>query len=264
MITSIAIGAFDGVHLAHKVLIDIVDAVVIIERNSGVLTPGYIRTRYIEKPSFFYHLDKIRELSAEDFISRLKEDFPNLTKIVVGYDFHFGKDKNGDIKLLKKLFDGEVNVVDAIKLNGITIHSREIKDFIRNSEIEKANMLLGRSYQICGEVISGQGIGSKELVPTLNINTQDYLLPKEGIYATKTKIGDIWHNSISFVGHRVSTDGKFAIETHILDKELHNIKGSIEISFENSIRENRKFGSLNELKAQIEKDIKEAREYYER
>lgn len=260
MITSIAIGAFDGVHLAHKVLIDSVDAVAIIERNSGVLTPGYIRTRYIEKPSFFYHFDKIRELSAEAFLSRLKEDFPSLAKIVVGYDFHFGKGKSGDVKLLEKLFYGEVVVVEPIKSDGIAVHSRVIKDLIKNSEMQKANILLGRSYQICGEVISGQGIGSKELVPTLNIDSKDYLLPKDGIYATNTKIGDIWHKSVSFIGHRVSTDGKFAIETHIIDQEIHGINGSIEISFEKFIRENRKFDDFGELKSQIEEDILKAKE----
>ncbi len=260
MITSIAIGAFDGVHLAHKVLIDSVDAVAIIERNSGVLTPGYVRTRYIDKPSFFYHFDKIKELSAESFLSRLKEDFPSLAKIVVGYDFHFGKDKRGDVKLLEKLFDGEVIAVDVIKLNDIAIHSRTIKDFIKNSEIQQANRLLGRSYQICGDVIKGQGIGSKELVPTLNIDPKEYLLPKDGIYATNTKIGDIWHKSVSFVGHRVSTDGRFAVETHIIDKEIHNVNDQIEISFENFIRENRKFDDFSELKRQIKDDILKAKE----
>ncbi|MBN2721793.1 MAG: bifunctional riboflavin kinase/FAD synthetase [Campylobacterales bacterium] len=260
MITSIAIGAFDGVHLAHKVLIDSVDAIAIIERNSGVLTPGYVRTRYIDKPSFFYHFDKIRELSAEAFLLRLKEDFPSLAKIVVGYDFHFGKGKSGDVKLLEKLFDGEVTVVEPIKSDGIAVHSRVIKDLIKNSEIQKANILLGRSYQICGEVISGQGIGGKELVPTLNIDSKDYLLPKDGIYATNTKIGDIWYKSVSFIGHRVSTDGKFAIETHIIDKEIHGVNGSIEISFESFIRENRKFDDFGELKRQIEDDILKAKE----
>jgi len=260
VITSIAIGAFDGVHLAHKVLIDSVDAVAIIERNSGVLTPGYARTRYIDKPSFFYHFDKIRELSAEAFLSRLKEDFPDLAKIVVGYDFHFGKGKSGDVKLLEKLFDGEVVVVEPIKSEGIAVHSRVIKDLIKNSEIQKANILLGRSYQIYGEVISGQGIGGKELVPTLNVDSKDYLLPKDGIYATNTKIGDIWHKSVSFIGHRVSTDGKFAVETHIIDKEIHGVNYSVEISFEKFIRENRKFDDFRELKRQIEEDILQAKE----
>jgi len=260
MISSIAIGAFDGVHLAHKVLIDSVDAVAIIERNGGVLTPGYVRTRYIDKPSYFYHFNKIKELSAEAFLLRLKEDFPNLAKIVVGYDFHFGKGKSGDVKLLEKLFDGEVTVVESIKSDGIAVHSRVIKDLIKNSEIQKANILLGRSYQICGEVISGQGIGSKEIVPTLNINSKEYLLPKEGIYATNTKIGDIWYKSVSFIGHRVSTDGKFAVETHIIDKDIHSANDSIEISFESFIRENRKFDSLSELKRQIEDDILKAKE----
>lgn len=264
MITSIAIGAFDGVHLAHKVLIDSVDAVVIIERNSAVLTPGYIRTRYIDKPSFFYHLDKIQELSAEAFVSKLKEDFPNLAKIVVGYDFHFGKNKGGDTKLLEKLFDGEVRVVNAIKLDSIAIHSRIIKDALHCGDITNANKLLGRGYEVTGEVITGQGLGAKELVPTLNLAVNDFLLLKEGVYITKTKIDNIWYNSVSFIGHRESTDGRFAIETHVLDRHIEALKGNVSISFVEFLRENKKFFSLDELKAQIEQDIKEAQEYYER
>ncbi|MDD5405634.1 MAG: bifunctional riboflavin kinase/FAD synthetase [Sulfurovaceae bacterium] len=259
MISSIAIGAFDGVHLAHKVLIDSVDAVVIIERNSGVLTPGYLRTKHTSKPSFFYHLDKIKDLCAEDFVAKLKADFPSLAKIVVGYDFHFGKDKIGDTKLLKKLFDGEVIVIDTVKSEGIPVHSRVIKDALRAGDIKTANKLLGREYEITAQSISGQGLGARELVPTLNLSINDFLLPKEGVYATRTKIDGYWYDSVSFIGHRVSADCNFAIETHILDRDIGIIRDDISISFVAFLRDNQKFNRLEELKTQIVQDIKEAK-----
>lgn len=260
MIRSIAIGAFDGIHTAHNVLINKADALVVIERNSAILTPGYKRSEHITKPIFFYHLDKIKDLTPKEFVKLLISNFADLEEIIVGYDFGFGKNKSGNIDTLKEFFKGRVTVVDAIKHEHIAVHSRAIKEYIREGKIQDANRLLGRSYVIEGDVISGQGLGGKHFVPTLNIDVRRYLLPKEGIYATRTKIYDIWHKSVSFIGHRVSTDGKFAVETHVLDKELHNITGSIKISFEYFIRENRKFDDLGELKKQIIDDIGKTKE----
>jgi len=104
-IKSIAIGSFDGLHIAHKTLIDEVEAIVIIERNGGYLTPGYKRSVHTDKICCFYHFDKVKSLSPEAFVDKLKEDFPSLEKIVVGYDFHFGKGKSGNAKMLQALCD---------------------------------------------------------------------------------------------------------------------------------------------------------------
>lgn len=260
MIKSIAIGAFDGIHTAHNVLADKADAIVVIERNSAVLTPGHKRANYTKKPIFFYHLDKIKDLTPKEFIDLLVENFKGLEEIVVGYDFGFGRDKSGNINTLEEFFKGSVTVVEMIKYEDTAIHSRIIKNYIREGKIKEANKMLSRSYQIGGNIIKGQGLGSKRFVPTLNIDVAGYLLPKEGIYATQTKIGDIWHKSVSFIGHRVSTDGKFAVETHIIDKEIHCVKDLVEIRFEHFIRENRKFENLDDLKDQIDKDIQKAKE----
>jgi riboflavin kinase/FMN adenylyltransferase len=259
-IKSIAIGSFDGVHLGHQALIARAEAVVIIERNRSVLTPGYQRVVQIQKPSFFYHLEKIKSLSARSFINKLTHDFPQLKRIVVGYDFEFGHQKEGDTTLLKKLFKGEVEVIEEVKYEQISIHSRSIKEFIKNGEISFANNLLGRPYTIKGEVIRGQGLGKKELVPTLNLKVIDYLLPKEGVYATQTKIGNTWLSSISFLGHRLSTDGLFAIETHLIDQTIEQVKGEVEIKFIAYIRANQKFETLSQLKSAIAQDIQQAKE----
>ena len=95
-IKSIAIGSFDGIHMAHQTLIDKADALVIIERNGGYLTPGYKRSQFTDKICCFYHFDVIKSLSPEAFVHKLTVDFPLLETIVVGYDFHFGKNKAGN------------------------------------------------------------------------------------------------------------------------------------------------------------------------
>lgn len=259
-IKSIAIGSFDGIHIAHKTLIDKVDALVIIERDGGYLTPGHKRSLCTDKACFFYHFDVIKELTPEAFVEKLQEDFPLLETIVVGYDFHFGKNKAGNAQMLSQICDKEIVIVDEVSHEEIPVHSRTIKAYLKEGNIKMANALLGREYHIEGEVVQGQGLGKKELFPTLNLAVKGYQLPLEGVYATRTKIEDRWYPSVSFLGHRVSTDGSFAVETHILDEDLGVVTGRVALAFIDFIRPNQKFESLEALKAQIGADINKARE----
>ena len=260
-IKSIAIGSFDGIHLAHQKLIEKVDALVIIERNGGYLTPGYKRSFYTEKACHFYHFDKIRALTPEAFVHKLMLDFPKLERVVVGYDFHFGKEKAGNAKVLEDLFHREVEIINEVKIEGISIHSRTIKSYLCEGNIFMVNKLLGRPYSIDGSVVRGQGLGQKELVPTINLQVEDYQLPKEGVYVTATRIGETWYDSVSFLGHRITTDGSFAVETHILDYEVEVVRDPVWITFKGFIRDNMKFTDLEGLRKQISIDIEHARNY---
>ncbi len=260
-IGSIAIGSFDGLHLGHQALISQAEMLIIIERNGGYLTPGYKRSLYTDRPLTLYHFEKIKSLTPEAFVAKLQQDFPSLEKIVIGYDFHFGNGKAGDGHYLQKIFDGEVLIIEQVSAAGIPIHSRTIKKLLREGEISLANQLLGRSYQLDGTIIPGQGLGSKALVPTLNLSVDHYQLPQEGVYATYTQIDGSWLPSISFIGHRVSTDGSFAVETHILHREIPTPSSdTLWIRFEAFIRPNRKFDTLDTLKREIIKDIQTAEE----
>jgi riboflavin kinase/FMN adenylyltransferase len=258
-IKSIAIGSFDGIHVAHNVLIDQADAIVIIERNGGYLTPGYKRSDFTSKVCCFYHFDVIKALTPEQFVSKLIEDFPCLEKIVVGYDFAFGKNKAGNAEILQILFAGDVKIVSEVSIKGISVHSRTIKKYLIEGNIAMVNMLLGRNYSIEGQVISGQGLGKKELVPTLNLNIEAYQLPLEGVYATRTLVKGVWYASVSFLGHRVTTDGSYAVESYVLDRELAEVSGTVALEFVVFIRKNQKFESLEILKAHIFNDIEKAR-----
>jgi len=260
-IESITIGSFDGIHLAHRRLIDQADMVVVIERGTGYLTPGYRRSLYTDKPCAFYLFEQIKSLSPVEFISQLKSDFPNLQKIVVGYDFHFGAKKAGDANGLRELFDGEVVIVDEVVSNTISVHSRTIKKYLQSGDIEIANDLLGRGYTIDGKVVTGQGIGKSELLPTLNLSISNYLLPLDGVHATKSMVSNEWLDSVTFLGHRESTDGEYAVETHIIDRDIGTITSeSISIKFISYIRANQKFENLSLLKDAILSDITKAKE----
>ncbi|PKI79977.1 bifunctional riboflavin kinase/FMN adenylyltransferase [Malaciobacter halophilus] len=266
-ITSIAIGGFDGMHIAHQQLFKQLDkngAIVAIESGYSNLTPKSFRQEYTNLPVYYYVLDNIKHLEGEEFIKLLKEEFPNLKKIVVGFDFCFGKNRKYNTTGLKNLFDGEVVVVDEVCNNKLAIHSRFIRDFIKQGDIKKANEFLGKEYKIVGQVIKGQGLGKKSFVPTINLLVEEFLLPKEGVYITKTIIKDEIFNSVTFLGHRVTTDGSFAVETHILNKNIHNAIGKIQIIFIDKIRDNEKFNSFEKLKNQINEDINISLKYFDK
>ena len=260
--TAIAIGGFDGMHIGHQALFRELGengSIVVIETGYANLSPNGQRARYTHYPIEYLELDDIRHLDAEGFIALLKEKFPQLQKIVVGYDFHFGKDRKYSFDDLKKLFDGEVVVVDEVKHNNDSVHSHKIRHKLTIGDIKGANEFLGHNYTIVGEKEQGQGLGSRELVATININAREFLMPKEGVYVTLTRIDNEqhFHPSVSFIGHRISTDGSFAVESHILDTEvICNEKA--QISFVSFIRENKQFDNLTDLKKQIQKDIQKA------
>lgn len=267
-ITSIAIGGFDGMHLAHQQLFKQLDsngAIVVICTGYANLSVKTYRERHTKFPLFFYPLDDIRHLEAEQFISLLQEEFPSLKKIVVGYDFHFGHKASSNTDDLKSLFNGEVVVVDEYKVNSIAVHSRVIRDLLREGEIQSANELLGYNYCMVGYTIKGQGLGKKQFVPTINIDVRDFLIPGEGIYITKTIVSNVEYDSVSFVGHRVSTDGKFACETHLIDQELDDdVPHTVEVKFYQKIRNNKKYEDPKDLKLQILDDITQAKVFFKK
>ncbi len=261
-ITAIAIGGFDGMHFAHQKLFKNLGekgGIVSIESGFSNLTPKSYRQEYSKYPIYYYVLENIKHLSGKEFIDLIKEEFPNLKKIVVGFDFCFGKNRKNCIPQLKELFQGEVIVIEEIKVEGISVHSRIIREFLKDGNIEFANKLLGKNYKIFGDQIKGQGLGSKQFVPTINLRVEDFLLPKEGVYATKTIISEKKHNSVTFLGHRKTTDGSYAVETHILDKNIKNSYRTVQVEFIKKLRENEKFDSFEALKEQIQKDILNAK-----
>jgi len=252
-------------HLAHQQLFSNLDengAIVVIQTSYANLSPFTAREEHTKYPIFFYPLENIKHLSGEEFIKLLYQEFPLLNKIIVGYDFHFGYKAAYDIRNLKNLFKGDVMIINKFKIDNIAVHSRVIRDYLRDGEISKANNFLGYKYKLKGYPIKGQGLGKKQFVPTINLEIKNYLIPKEAIYITQTILNKVTYPSVTFIGHRVTTDGKFAVETHILDNisEL-TIPKSIEIKFFEKIRDNKKFEEFSSLKKEILNDIDIAKKY---
>jgi len=245
-----AIGGFDGVHYAHQQILKRATLAVIIEKGSS-LTPGFDRVEFIKIPFEFLFLEKIKNKTPIEFIEYLKR--LKITEIVVGEDFKFGKNKSGDIELLKKFFS--VEVIKEIEIENIKVHSSIIREYLKK-DLNIANKLLNRFYQIKGVQIKGQGLGSKELLPTINIEPiKPYIIPKEGVYLTKTNS----INSITFIGKRFS-DKNFSIETHLLD--FKPIEKLIKIEFISFLRENIKPKNIKELKNKIQNDLLIAKNFF--
>lgn len=258
-VDAIAIGGFDGMHVGHQSLFDQLGengAIVVVETGYANLTPAREREHYSHYPIFYYQLEDIRHLEGEEFIALLVKKFPKLSKIVVGYDFHFGKNRRYSHQDLKTFFDGEISVVDEVSFFGDSIHSHKIRAKLQIGDIEGANHFLGHNYTIKGSIIKGQGLGKTKLVPTINLECEGYLLPSEGVYAALTRLGDEEHYnpSMVFIGHRLTTDGRYAVESHILSDVINHYKNA-SISFVKFLRHNQKFETLENLKKAIEKDI---------
>ena len=132
--------------------------------------------------------------------------------------------------------------------------------YLQKIEAEHEN--IWQEYKIYGKQIKGQGLGAKSFVPTINLKVHEFLLPNEGVYITKTILDNKEFNSITFLGHRVTTDGSYAVETHIIDEDIKNDNHTTQIKFYEKLRENKKFDSFEELKNQILDDIKSAKNYF--
>ncbi|WP_345990017.1 bifunctional riboflavin kinase/FAD synthetase [Sulfurimonas sp. HSL1-2] len=262
-VEAVAIGGFDGMHEGHQHLFNALGeagAIVVIETGYANLTPGREREHFTSHPIVYLPLDDIRMLDDRGFVDYLLERFPALAKIVVGYDFRFGRDRRFSHADLTKAFGGEVQVIDEVTVGGESVHSHKIRAKLIIGDVTGANRFLGHNYTVRGRVVQGQGIGKKELVPTVNMLTDGFLLPKEGVYASLARLDgeEHYHPAVTFVGHRVTTDGSFAVETHVLDGEIA-CREQIDVSFVRRLRGNEKFPSLEALKAQIAQDIAAAR-----
>lgn len=262
-IDTIAIGGFDGMHEGHQHLFEVLGekgAIVVIETGYANLTPGEEREYYAHHPLLFLPLDSIRMLDDKGFMTFLKQTFPQLKRIVVGYDFRFGKDRRYALSHLRDVFDGEVVVIDEVCVDGDSVHSHKIRAKLKIGDIVGANRFLGHTYTMRGRVEAGQGLGKKALVPTINMRCDGFLVPMEGVYASVARIDgqEFYRPSVTFVGHRLSTDGHFAVETHLFDEAV-TCEQRIDIGFIKRIRDNKKFDSLEALKQQIDEDIVVAR-----
>lgn len=272
---TLALGHFDGLHRGHQKLF--VEASLNASGDAGALffaSPfgkgpylssvedklRYALSSRLDSIYVFHNDESLFALSAEEFIERILLPL-GTKKVVVGEDFRFGKGRSGDANTLRKYF--EVIVVPLLQENGTKISSSSIKEDIALGHVEKARESLGRSYEISGIVGHGYHNGSKIDYPTANLVTSfDYVLPRSGVYCGVIYVSGKAYRAMVNVGIN-PTVGKLLhpiVEVHILDYDEDCYDKKVYVAFLSFIREERKFASLEELKAQLKLDEAKIRE----
>ncbi|MBU0973160.1 MAG: bifunctional riboflavin kinase/FAD synthetase [Proteobacteria bacterium] len=292
----ITIGNFDGVHKGHQALfhqvmekadeIGGIAVAVTFEphplRALGISSPPLI-TRYDQKKELIEQsgidvlicipFDKaFSAITAHDFIEKILVKKIGMKGIIIGEDYSFGKDRTGNIDLLKsegKRLGFETIVSPWINdtNEGVErISSTRIREIVMEGNVDQAMKYLGRHYQIRGKVIRGRKRGGSQLgFPTANIKLHDELCPKVGVYAVKVETVKGAFQGVANIGFSPTFgDQMFTIEVHILDFD-HNLYDSrIRINMVARLRDEKKFSSIGELSGQIRKDIEIAKEILEK
>lgn len=285
--TAVALGNFDGLHTAHM---EIIKRCKKHARNHGlkcgillfnehtqrithnndikIITPLTQKLRILEEAGidFVYLRDfdkEFKELSPEAFIQLLIERL-HMKAVCVGYDYRFGHMAKGDTKLLEKLgydLGFEVIVVDEIDHNGVTVKSTAIRHYVEDGSVQHAANMLGRPFSIEGKVVKGLQNGTKMGIPTANIEyTDNMLIPHTGVYAGFTSIDGKRYPSVINVGSNPTFGAdKITVESHILDYNGDLYDKVICVEFIKRIRGEKRFYSVDALKAQIHEDTAKAR-----
>ncbi|MDQ6760225.1 MAG: bifunctional riboflavin kinase/FAD synthetase [Acidobacteriota bacterium] len=292
---ALTIGNFDGVHAAHR---HIMRRVVEIARahgwNAAVLTFDPHPTKLVA-PDRAPHLlttperrsermqdvgidrililpftPDIAKLTPEEFVRDILVEKLQARAVLVGDNFRFGNRASGNTATLKELgerYGFETEIAGAIRLRGRTVSSSDIRKLIEAGNVALACRLLERPYALEGKVAKGHGIGTKQTVPTLNLETAAEVLPATGVYVTRTQDLEAhqkW-NSITNVGFRPTFDGVgLTIESYLLSPFMGATPNQIRVEFLHRIREERKFPSAEALKAQIMRDVGRAQVFFRR
>lgn len=279
----LVLGYFDGVHIGHSQLISFAKAntkkgslgVLTFDRPlksvEGSLMSLDDKLQALEKLHVDYAFvivcdDNLKKMSYKTFVSDVLKRF-NPKEIFCGPDFKYGYEAEGDVNYLKTVFPN-VYVLGYVKDHfGNKISSSSIKKSLINGDIEEANRYLGRQYAINGVVCHGFKEGTQLGFPTANLIAEtSYVMPPNGVYFTRTEVDGVIYNSITNIGvhptiNRVSTP---TIETYIIDGNFDSLYGyHLKIYFYKKTRGEIRFNSLEELKAQIAKDVIEAKEYFD-
>ncbi|HEV2446400.1 MAG TPA: riboflavin kinase, partial [Candidatus Sulfopaludibacter sp.] len=210
-------------------------------------------------------------LCPEEFVGSLLVGRLGARAVLVGDNFRFGHRAAGNTRLLAELgqrLGFETEIVPAITCRGRVVSSSGIRELILAGRVSLAARLLQRPYRLQGDVVSGRGVGSKQTVPTLNLAAEAELIPARGVYVSRTRDLDgarEW-SSITNVGYRPTFghSEELSIETFLLDPPGGDPPRRISVEFLWRVRDERKFGSPEELKAQIFRDVAAARRYFRR
>ena len=288
----LTIGTFDGVHLGHQQILQLlkdkaekIDGETVLftfephprmvlnpdDHNLELIQPIEDRIRLLEDFGLdhlilFPFTKEFSRLSATDFIRKIMVNQIGVKMMTIGYNHHFGRNREGSIELLRELgeiYDFEVEEQQAFRIGEISVSSTKIRSAIKAGDIELANEYLGRSFCFRGVVIKGDQLGSKIGFPTANIQPigEHQVIPANGVYAVRTRINGTIYDGMCNIGHRptVSRDGEQRVEINIFDFNSSIYGAEVELFFIKHIRKEQAFDNLEKLKEQLTKDEEHSR-----
>jgi riboflavin kinase / FMN adenylyltransferase len=289
----VSVGNFDGVHRAHVRVLDEIVArsrqrharsvavtfdphpMRILRPDAGLklLTPGSEKIRLLEQTGIdavavIPFTRDLSLMSPREFVKLIICDRLHAIEVHEGYNFRFGHKATGDVTLLTQLgaeCGFEVITYTELRLRGESVSSTRIRELIQKGDIRRAGFLLGRPFSIQSTAGRGRGYGSKYTVPTINLSRYEELVPRDGVYITQTRVAAECFNSVTNVGNRPTFGSdSFAIESHLLNFHPLELTADteIEISFLSRVRDEIKFGSVEELRQQIQRDVAKAERYF--
>jgi riboflavin kinase/FMN adenylyltransferase len=287
----LAIGAFDGVHLGHQAVISTsarhahsaegTPVVVTFDPHPAKVlrpeNPPHLITSTPHKIALIRahgvgHLliipfDKnFAQTEAQDFVAQLTESAKPLREICVGHEWSFGKNRAGNLALLRTLgarHDFNVVGIPPVRVSGAVVSSTAIRARIERGDFAGAAVMLGRDYTILGTVREGSKLGRQLGFPTANLSAHSEQFPPNGVYFVEAWLEGVLHHGVVNVGFRPTVSGEKAermIEVHLLDFHRDIYGADIEIKFVQFLRPEKKFESVEALGQQITVDVKKARE----
>ncbi len=290
--TVLTLGVFDGLHLGHQLIMQtVVERARAAKAMPTVITfaphpravlhpqsaPPLLQTfdQKVEalgvlgiEQTIVIHFDQaFAQIRAQDFLSDVVVDRLQAKEVYLGRGFAFGHAREGNIELLRQVSERlgfRAEEVPEVRLRGRRVSSSRIREHLQHGQVNLARRMLGRPYGVEGRVVRGDQRGAQIGFPTANLQPQNRVIPRGGVYVTASLIDGQWRRSVTNIGTRptFAAGPLTAVETFIIDWSGDLYGNVVRVRFLHRLRDERKFGSVEELRAQIIADVGRAEKYF--
>jgi riboflavin kinase/FMN adenylyltransferase len=290
--TVLTLGVFDGLHLGHQLIvrtvverareIDAVPTVITFDPHPRAVlhpesAPPLLQTLDqkvealgvlgVEQTIVVRFTQEFARVRAEEFLRDVVQERLHAREVYLGRGFAFGHNREGNIELLRDVsrkLGFRAGEVPEVRLHGQRISSSKIRELLAAGRVNLARRMLGRPYGVEGQVVRGDARGASLGFPTANLHPQNRVIPRAGVYVTATLIEGGWRRSVTNIGVRPTFErgAQPSVETFVLDWQGDLYGDVVRVRFLRRLRDERRFASVEELKAQIGADVARAREFF--
>ena len=287
----VSIGTFDGVHLGHKIILDRLNQEAHRLEGESLLITFWPHPRMVLQPDFnelrllntmeeklsllessglqnvlIVHFDKeFSRMSSHDFIRGVLAERIGLSKVIIGYDHHFGRNREGSFEVLQEyqpIFGYQLEEIPPQQIDEINVSSTKIRKALKAGDLARSLEFLGYNYFINGTVVKGHSLGKTLGFPTANVkvNYPFKLIPNDGVYAVRLKVRNEAHNGMMNIGNRPTFNGEDrSVEVHLFDFDDDIYAEDVKVEFVERLRDEMKFSGKDALIKQLRDDERRSR-----